>query len=63
MLYAATKNTLKSKLGAQFINEEVHFTAPEELSYSYYVKSKEPVNALSEFEKVRQKIVCYTTIP
>jgi len=56
MLYAATKNTLKTKLGAQLINEEVHFTSPEELSYNHYVKSKEPVNALSEFEKVRLKI-------
>jgi hypothetical protein len=56
MVYAATKITLKTKLGPQFINEEVHFTVPEELTYSFYLKSKEPVNSFSEFEKMRQKI-------
>ena len=58
MLYAASKNTLKVKLGPQFFNEDLLFSAPAELSYAYYLKNKEPSSALSEFEKVRIKVVC-----
>jgi len=56
MLYAATKNTLKNKLGQQWFAEEIHLTSPEELTYTYYVKSKEPINSLSEFEQLRIKL-------
>lgn len=56
MLYAATKNTLKMKLGPKLINEDLLFSTPAELSYGYYLKNKEPTSALSEFEKVRIKV-------
>jgi len=49
------KSTLKAKLGPEFINEEAQFSSPEELSYKFYLGSKEPGSAKSELEKMRER--------
>eukprot|EP01111_Echinosteliopsis_oligospora_P005712 TRINITY_DN1928_c0_g1_i4.p1 TRINITY_DN1928_c0_g1~~TRINITY_DN1928_c0_g1_i4.p1 ORF type:complete len:384 (-),score=111.67 TRINITY_DN1928_c0_g1_i4:164-1315(-) len=56
MVYAASKITLRNKLGQQWFNEELGLSSPDELQYSWYVKHNEPGNALSEFEQMRNRI-------
>jgi len=56
MVYAASKITLRNKLGQQWFNEELGLSSPDELQYSWYVKHNEPGNALSEFEQMRKRI-------
>jgi len=52
MVYAATKGTLKNKLGFGYFQDEVHATNKEELSYSRYKGDKAPVDSRSEAEKL-----------
>jgi len=52
MVYAATKGTLKNKLGFGYFTDELHITSKDELSYSKYKGDKAPIDSRSDTEKV-----------
>eukprot|EP01100_Stratorugosa_tubuloviscum_P015766 TRINITY_DN934_c4_g1_i1.p1 TRINITY_DN934_c4_g1~~TRINITY_DN934_c4_g1_i1.p1 ORF type:complete len:380 (+),score=184.64 TRINITY_DN934_c4_g1_i1:169-1308(+) len=57
MVYAATKGTLKDKLGHQHFIEEVHANNTEELTWAFYEGSHQPVNALSHQEQQFREMI------
>jgi len=56
MIYASAKGALKDRLGHTYLEEELHATNKDELSYEHYNGSKTG-DARSEFEKEHAKML------
>jgi len=57
MVYAATKGTLKDKLGHQFFSGEYHCTSKEELNWDVYQGTLKPVYSLSAREEIHNRVL------
>jgi len=57
MLYASAKGALKDRLGHSYLEEEVHTTSKDELSYDHYKGEKKPADARSNFEIEHEKVI------
>jgi len=57
MIYASAKGALKDALGHSHLEEELHTTTKDELSYDHYKGTVAPVDSRSAFEVEREEVV------